>query len=65
VFPILDQRIQKQVLRILATELGDNLDGWELTAGGEYQRMQPAPGEDGLRSQSVFMDDSFGLHELP
>jgi len=64
VFPILDQKIQQQVLRILATGLQDNLDGWELDANGEYHRLQPAPGEIGLRSQSVFMEDSFGLHEL-
>ncbi len=65
VFPILDQRIQQQVLRILATGLADNLDAWELDANGDYHHLQPAPDQIELRSQSVFMEDSFGLHELP
>jgi polyphosphate kinase len=65
VFPVLDTRIQQQVLRILATELRDNTDSWELGADGSYERLQPAPGEVPLRSQSVFMDDSFGIHEMP
>ncbi len=65
VFPVLDVKIQQQVLRIMATELQDNLDAWELESDGQYRRLQPAAGETALRSQSVFMEDSFGLHEQP
>ncbi len=63
VFPILDERIQQQVLRILATELRDNQDGWELDVSGEYHRIHND--EPPLRSQSVFMEDSFGVPDLP
>ncbi len=65
VFPVINELIQQQVLRILATMLRDNQDAWEIHADGVYQRCQPAPGEEPLRSQAVFMEDSFGLDELP
>jgi polyphosphate kinase len=65
VFPILDARIQEQVLRILATQLRDNVDAWELGFDGEYRRLDPAPGEAPLRSHDVFMEESFGIGELP
>lgn len=65
VFPLLDARTQEQMLRILATQLRDNEDAWELDADGTYRRLEPAPGEAPLRSQDIFMQDSFGLNELP
>ncbi len=65
VFPVLDPRIQRQALRILATQLHDNLDAWELDADGMYHRLQPAPDEAPLRSQTAFMDDSYGIDVLP
>ncbi|MFN8449604.1 MAG: polyphosphate kinase 1 [Anaerolineae bacterium] len=65
VFPVLDPRIQQQTLRILATELNDNQDAWELGADCTYQRVEPAPGEAPLRSQTAFMDDSYGIDEMP
>jgi polyphosphate kinase len=63
VFPVLDRNIQQQVLRILVTQLNDNQDAWELGADGKYTRLEPAPGEAPLRSQWVFMEDSFGVDE--
>jgi polyphosphate kinase len=65
VFPLLDAKTQEQMLRILATQLRDNEDAWELDADGTYRRLEPAPGEAPLRSQDIFMQDSFGLNELP
>lgn len=65
VFPILDERVQEQVLRILATQLRDNQDAWELGADAVYHRIVPAPGEKPLRSQQLFMEDSFGLIDVP
>ncbi len=65
VFPVLDPRIQQQTLRILATELNDNQDAWELGADCTYRRVEPAPGEAPLRSQTAFMDDSYGIDEMP
>ena len=61
VFPVMDERIQRQVLEVLTTELKDNLDGWELGADGEYRRLEPAPGEPPIRSQNVFMEEGAGL----
>ncbi len=65
VFPILDPRIQQQALRILASGLRDNLDAWELGADCNYRRLEPAPDEAPLRSQSVFMEDSYGIPDMP
>ncbi len=65
VFPILDHKIQHQALRILATQLRDNQDAWELGSDGGYTRIQPRKNEAPLRSQSVFMEDSYGIDELP
>ena len=65
VFPILDEGVQEQVMRILATELRDNQDAWELGSDAVYRRIVPAPGEKSLRSQQLFMDDSFGLIDVP
>ncbi len=61
VFPVMDERIQQQVLDVLTTELQDNLDGWELGADGTYRRLAPAPGETPVRSQNIFMEESAGL----
>lgn len=65
VFPILDERLQRCVLRILATEWVDNLDAWAEDAQGGYMRLQPAEGDVPVRSQNEFMRDSYGLDLLP
>ena len=65
VFPILDARMQEQVLRILATQLRDNVDAWELGSDGKYRRLESGQSEAPLRSHEVFMEESFGIQELP
>jgi polyphosphate kinase len=65
VFPILESRLQKQVLRILATSLKDNVKAWSLGSDDLYTPIQPQPGERLIDSQAIFMDDSFGLDMLP
>ena len=65
VFPVLDPRVQGQVLRILATELHDNQDAWQLNPDGTYTHLRPAPGDAPLRSQLIFTESSFGLEDLP
>jgi polyphosphate kinase len=65
VFPILSPRIQRQVLRILATSLADNANGWDLQADDTYVRRRPAPGEARIDSHAIFMEDSFGMEALP
>ena len=64
VFPVMDARLQKQVLRIFETSLADNTQSWALGPEGTYEPLQPAEGEPAINSQELFMEDSFGL-ELP
>jgi polyphosphate kinase len=64
VFPVLDERVQRQVLRILHTSLLDNYNTWELLADGSYMRVQPAPGEPVIDSHQLFMQDSAGLDDV-
>jgi len=65
VFPILDPGIKQRALRILATNLRDNQQAWELQADGTYGRLTPQPGEPIINSQDCFMEDSSGLDEMP
>lgn len=65
VFPIINPRIQRQVLRILTTSLADNVNGWDLHVDDTYSRRQPAPDEAPIDSHAIFMSDSFGLDALP
>jgi polyphosphate kinase len=65
VFPVLDERLQHQVMRILATELADNIDAWALNPDATYTRLVPGIDEAPIRSQDEFMRDSFGLDALP
>lgn len=61
VFPILDERIQRQVLRILYTSLSDNYNSWELLPDDTYRRIQPADDKPVIDSHQIFMQDSYGL----
>lgn len=63
VFPVLDERVQRQVLRILHTSLLDNRNAWEQLPDDSYIRVKPAPGEPLIDSQQLFMQDSAGLDE--
>lgn len=64
VFPILDTTIQQAIRRIIATQLADNVDAWQLGVDGVYTRLTPAVGEKPLRSQELFMRDSFGIETM-
>jgi len=65
VFPVLDSGIRLKVLRLLGTELRDNMGAWELLPDGSYHQVQPEPGETPINSQEIFMHNSFGLDLLP
>jgi polyphosphate kinase len=65
VFPVLEARLQKGIMRILATYLQDNQLSWEMQPDGSYLRLQPQPGETPLNAQAAFMDDSFGIQSMP
>ncbi len=65
VFPVLEGRLQKQVLRVLATYLQDNQLAWEMRSDGSYQRVHPLAGEEAVNCQAIFMEDSFGMQSMP
>ncbi len=61
VFPIIEERIQDQVMRMLHTSLADNTNGWEQLPDDTYRRIEPAPDEPIIDSQYEFTRDSFGI----
>ncbi|MGQ9889277.1 MAG: polyphosphate kinase 1 [Aggregatilineales bacterium] len=65
VFPVLDERIQERVLRMLFTGLLDNVNAWVLNPDATYTRLAPGPGELPIDSQAVFMNNSSGIDQLP
>jgi polyphosphate kinase len=64
VFPVLDERIQRQVLRILYTSLRDNYNAWMLLSDDSYVHTEPVPGEQVVDSHQVFMQDSTGREDI-
>ena len=65
VFPVMDERLQHSLLRILATQLRDNVNTWVLHSDDTYTPIVPAQGEQVIDSHQVFMHKSVGLDELP
>lgn len=64
VFPVLDPALQRNVLRILATSLRDNVKAWELGPDDTYRRVPRSDGDIPIDSQAQFMLDSYGLDEV-
>jgi len=52
-------------MRVLATYLQDNQLAWQMLPDGNYERVQPQPGEELLNSQAIFMEDSCGVQSMP
>ncbi|MCA0455212.1 MAG: polyphosphate kinase 1 [Chloroflexi bacterium] len=65
VFPVLEARLQKLVMRTLATYLLDNHLAWEMQPNGSYIRLQPQADEELMDAQATFMEDSFGVQAMP
>lgn len=61
VFPVLEPRLRRKMLRILATDLRGNSRTWEMQPDGTYALLSPSPGEAAINSQEIFMQDSAGL----
>ncbi len=61
VFPILDERLQQRVARLLATDLENTSGAWILQPDHSYARMLTTKGAVTVDSQAAFMRDSFGL----
>jgi polyphosphate kinase len=66
VFPILEPRLKGRILRVLATNLADNVGAWELRSDGEYYKIQPKEGEPLVNAHEIFMyTSSSGLDKMP
>ncbi|MDX1995617.1 MAG: polyphosphate kinase 1 [bacterium] len=65
VFPILDPRLQRRVMRILATDLRSNHTTWALKPDGTYARIERGEDEPLIDSQMAYMQDSAGLDLMP
>ncbi len=61
VFPVLDERLQAQVYRLLMTSLADNVTAAELLTDTTYAHVEPGPDGAIFDSQGIFMRDSFGM----
>lgn len=61
VFPLLDARVKRNMMRILLTSLYANVDVWTLDSTGIYTRMPEPPENEVINSQIAFMHDSYGL----
>jgi len=61
VVPVLDRRLQENMLRLLLTNLADNVGAWEMGPDRVYRRIACGPDERAISSQDAFMEDSFGL----
>lgn len=65
IFPILDPRIHRRVLRVLETNLRDVRNSWELDANEQYIRLWDGKDMNAFDAQVAFMRDSFGIDEIP
>lgn len=66
IFPVLDHRLQRKLMRILATELVGNVGVWILQSDGSYQPLDVPEDGKSIQSQVVFMRNSVGLDvDLP
>jgi len=60
-YPVTNERIQTQLMRLLITNLRDNVGAWDMQPDGSYIQRTPQEDEPVLDSQAIFADSSFGL----
>ncbi|HRF98930.1 MAG TPA: hypothetical protein PLZ51_27155, partial [Aggregatilineales bacterium] len=66
VFPIMDVRLQRKTMRILATDLRTNVLTWELREDKQYYHVIPKKNDLLIESQLIFMQEPAGLDvEIP
>ncbi|MCL4252142.1 MAG: RNA degradosome polyphosphate kinase, partial [Anaerolineae bacterium] len=66
VFPIMDARLQRKAMRILATDLRANILTWRLGDDKQYHRITPKKDELLIENQLIFMQEPAGLDvEIP
>jgi polyphosphate kinase len=61
VFPIIDPRLQRRVLRLLATDLSANVRTWELQPNGDYTLVDCNDENARVDAQQIYLQNSFGL----
>ena len=54
-YPILDRKLKRRLIRDLDTNLADNMQAWELLADGTYRRGQPQGREAAVSAQTVLL----------
>jgi polyphosphate kinase len=64
VCPLLDPRLQERALRVLSTQMKDNVNAWQMLSNGTYERMLPTDDAGLINSQAIFTEYSFGLEQL-
>lgn len=66
VFPIIEPRLQRKAMRILATDLRANIFTWRLNEDTQYQRINPKKDDLLIENQLIFMQEPAGLDvEIP
>lgn len=65
VTPVIEERTQRRLLRILTTDLANTEGAWELTVDGIYVRRPSPPDGQPIDSQTIYMQDSFGFDTMP
>jgi polyphosphate kinase len=60
VFPIIDPRLQRRVLRLLATDLSSNVRTWELQPNGDYTLVDCDDENALVDAQQIYLQSSFG-----
>ncbi|MEZ5313771.1 MAG: hypothetical protein R2862_09045 [Thermoanaerobaculia bacterium] len=56
--PVESVELRGELEWILATQLADNRKAWVLRAGGQWEKVQAAPGEPVRSSQAIFMENA-------
>jgi polyphosphate kinase len=55
-YPILDKKIKRRLMRNLDTYLADNVNAWELLDDGSYKLQQPQTGEEEHCAQRMLLE---------
>jgi polyphosphate kinase len=59
VFPLREKHHREKVRRLLDLQLADNVNGWELSPDGTFQRLHPNEGEEQVDSQTILLEEGF------
>jgi len=59
-FPVLQDNLKQRLKHILDVQLRDNVNRWILAANGQYEKVEPKPGEPKIASQMQFYLEACG-----